>query len=166
MSEQNPINDNNIYELQLRQLEAASNLLIFLYNVHMHYKQKNVTIYNVSYLIDLLCNFLMNYYRGDTEMINLIQSQSKKEMKEFIEQQSKKVNIPEVDKVKSELKELGINFNLLYDPEKKKTYPNIDINKLYIPEEKIDEWMRNHMDEVLDRYIKKLNNKKKKKDEE
>ena len=95
----------------------------------------------------------------DNETINTIQAEAKKELMNFKAEQ-KKVVVPPT--MADELKNLGINFKIVYDPKTKKTYPNIDIDKLNIPQNVIDDWMRTHMDEILDEYLKR---QKKLKDE-
>lgn len=146
-------------EIMTRQIEVTSHMLEYFYNLLIQYRSNGQNVIQAAYMVDLLCGYLMRMYGGDNETINTIQAEAKKELMNFKAEQ-KKVVVPPT--MADELKNLGINFKIVYDPKTKKTYPNIDIDKLNIPQNVIDDWMRTHMDEILDEYLKR---QKKLKDE-
>jgi hypothetical protein len=153
-------------EYYTRQLESTISAIQFLYSVLLQCRDKGIKAYGVAYLIDLQCTYLMHYYGGDNAIIKEIQAIANKEVEENYNPKptDSQKTIGELDKVQEELKSLGINYNVLYDPKTKKTFPNVDLNKLGIPEEVIEDWIMKNMDKVLDRYLEKRK-KKETKDE-
>lgn len=154
--------DANKMDIWTRQLEASVHLLEYLYGILYTYKQKGVTLYSMAYLIDLICAHLMHFYGGDISKIKEIKEEAKKELDTYKEQEQRDGST-EIEKVTKELKDLGINFKVLYDPKMKKAYPNIDISK-FVTKEMIDDWMLKNMDKVLDNYLEKKKQKESKND--
>jgi len=157
MQDKNKEDPQNLQLMNIvtRQMEATISLVQYFYQLLIAYRKSGISVYSVSYLLDLMCQYLMNFYGGDKEIVADIKKVAEDELKQYCKPGSTVVSTTELDQVKKELKELGINFNVVYDPKTHKTYPNVDLDKIHIPENIIDEWMKKHMDKVLDSYIEK-----------
>ncbi len=136
-----------------RQMEATVHLTEFLYGLLIQYRQQGIDVYSISYLLNLTCSYLMKVYGGDKTVIEQIQAEAKKECDKYCQENKNQVTGKEVDEVTRQLQGMGINFKVTYDPKTKKTSPNV--NPINLPPEMLDKWMRDHMDEVLDAYIKR-----------
>ncbi len=163
MRKDNPNPRDDAYEMALREYEATVQLIMFLYSLLLNLKDSNYNLYSVSYLLDLACTRAMAMLGGDGKEIEEIRKVAKEELDNVLKnnkQEPTRESKSEVDRVKEELKKMGINCEVLYDPKTKITYPYVtDISK-FISQKQIDEWMRSHMDEILDKYIERKKPKK------
>ena len=150
-------NEDNIEAMHIvtRQMEATISLVQYFYQLLISYRKSGISVYSVSYLLDLMCQYLMQFYGGNKDIIADIKKVAEDELKLYCKPGTQNQSSTELDQVKKELKEIGINFNVVYDPKTHKTYPNVDLDKIHIPENVIDDWMKKHMDKVLDAYLEK-----------
>jgi len=149
--------ENNIEAMNIitRQMEATVSLVQYFYQLLISYRKSGISVYSISYLLDLMCQYLMSFYGGNKEIIAEIKKTAEEELKLYCKPGAPLQPPSDLDLVKKELKELGINFNVVYDPKTHTTYPNVDLNQIHIPENVIDDWMKKHMDKVLDSYLEK-----------
>jgi len=162
-----PDNDIEMMHIVTRQMEATISLVQYFYQLLISYRKAGISVYSISYLLDLMCQYLMNFYGGNKDIISDIKKVAEDELKQYCKPGAPLQPPTELDQVKKELKDMGINFNVVYDPKTHTTYPNVDLDQIHIPDKVIDEWIQKHADKVLDAYLekkKKLEEDKNKKD--
>lgn len=149
----------HLLEMNVRQLEATAQSLGHLNNLFIYFRNQGIQLDTTGYILDLIGAYLIGYYGGDIKAAEKLKSVSTETLQKAME--SKKG-------LKEELKEMGIDFNTDLSKYKNPKAEKIDINKMKlddidfnkIPQYVVDKWMKEHMDEVIDRYLEKKKEKK------